>query len=132
MIYHNPLVLVFDVGFQLSFAAVLGLIYLYPQLDYRLKKIPEWGKFKELTLMTISAQLAVLPLIMYYFGNFSIFSLPANILILPLIPAAMFTGFITGLVGMIFPIAGQIIGYIVWAITSYQIEVVKYFTSTMI
>lgn len=158
MIYHNPFVLVFDVGFQLSFAAVLGLIYLYPRLDYILKKIlpilfsiksrqqnrgssiseqnqnnfveigTEWGKLKEITLMTISAQLAVSPLILYYFGNFSLISLPANILILPFVPAAMLLGFISGLAGMVAPILGQIAGYAAWAITTYQIAIVEYFS----
>ncbi len=127
MIYHNPLVLVFDIGFQLSFAAVLGLIYLYPQIDRKLYKIPEWGKLKELILMTISAQVAVAPLLVYYFGNFSLISLPTNILILPFVPASMLAGFVSGLVGIIYQPMGQIIGYIAWAITTYQIEIVKYF-----
>ena len=95
MIYHNPLTLVFDIGFQLSFAAVLGLIYLYPWLESRSYKISKLGGMKELILMTLSAQIAVAPLLIYYFGNFSLISLPANILILPFIPAAMLAGFIT-------------------------------------
>ena len=128
MIYHNPLTLVFDIGFQLSFAAVLGLIYLYPWLESRSYKISKLGVIKELILMTLSAQIAVAPLLIYYFGNFSLISLPANILILPFIPAAMLAGFITGLVGIIYQPIGQFIGYIAWAITTYQIEVVRYFS----
>lgn len=128
MIYHNPFVLVFDIGFQLSFAAVLGLIYLYPWLDYKLYKIPKLGGLKELILMTLSAQIVVAPLLIYYFGNFSLISLPTNILILPLLPYAMLMGFVTGLVGMIFVLLGQLVGYIAWAITTYQIWVVEYFS----
>lgn len=125
MIWANPFVLVFDIGFQLSFAAVLGLIYLYPWLDHKVYKISELGGMKELTLMTISAQVAVAPLLIYYFGGFSPISLPANILILPFIPASMLLGFITGLAGIVSIPLGQIIGYSAWAVTTYQIEIVK-------
>lgn len=165
MIWFNPMVLVFDTGFQLSFMAVLGLIYIYPWLDHKLYKIwklvpilfstksklqnrgssisqsnqddlREIGSgLKELFLMTLSAQIAVAPLLIYYFGKFSLWSLPANILILPFIPAAMLAGFIAGLAGMVFGVLGpldllgasNLIGYIAWAITTYQIEIVKYF-----
>ncbi|MBI4158401.1 MAG: ComEC/Rec2 family competence protein [Candidatus Yanofskybacteria bacterium] len=133
MVWLNPLVLVFDVGFQLSFVAVLGLMYLYPRIDNKLKRIPKLGNLKEIFLMTLSAQIAVAPLLIYYFKNFSIVSLPTNVLILPFIPAAMLAGFISGLAGMVFlPLglpaqAGQIAGWFAWAITTYQIEMVKLF-----
>lgn len=128
MIWLNPFVLVFDIGFQLSFAAVLGLIYLYPWIDYKLYKISELGGLKELTLMTLSAQIAVAPLLIYYFGGFSPVSLPANILILPFVPVAMLSGFLAGIGGMAFVSLGQAIGYVAWAITSYQIWVVELFS----
>ena len=127
MIYINPFALIFDIGFQLSFLAVLGLLYVYPFLDNKFRKIPELWKLKELTLMTISAQVAVLPLLIYYFHQFSVWSLPTNILILPFIPFAMFLGFMSGVGGMIFLPIGQIVGFLVWSITTYQIEVVKLF-----
>src|SRR3989338_1201592 len=128
MIYINPFALIFDIGFQLSFLAVLGLLYVYPFLDNKFRKIPELWKLKELTLMTISAQMAVAPLLIYYFKNISFVSLPANILILPFIPAAMFAGFISGLAGMVFLPLGQLFGYTAWAITTYQIWVVNLFS----
>src|SRR3989344_107249 len=126
MIWFNPFVLVFDIGFQLSFAAVLGLIYLYPWLDYKAHKLSELGGMKELVLMTLSAQVAVAPLLIYYFGGFSPISLPANILILPFVPVAMLLGFIAGLVGMISVSLGQLVCYLAWAVTTYQIGIVRY------
>lgn len=126
MVWFNPMVLVFDIGFQLSFAAILGLIYLYPWLDYKFYKMPNLGGLKELVLMTTSAQLAVAPLLIYYFGNFSLISLPTNVLILSFLPYAMLAGFIAGVAGMIFSPFGQLVGYIAWAITEYQLEVVRY------
>lgn len=129
MVWLNPFALVFDIGFQLSFAAVMGLMYLYPKIDSKLKKIPEIGRLKEITLMTISAQIAVAPLLIYYFKNFPLVSLPTNMLILPFIPAAMFAGFISGLAGMAFLSLGQAVGWFAWAITAYQIEIVKIFAA---
>lgn len=126
MIWFNPFLLVFDIGFQLSFGAVLGLVYIYPWLNNRLNKISEFAGLKELTLMTISAQVAVAPFLVYYFGNFSLVSLPANILIIPFLPYAMLAGFMAGLVGMLIPFLGQILGYVAWAITTYQIWVVRW------
>src|SRR3989344_2276829 len=96
MVWFNPLVLVFDIGFQLSFAAVLGLIYIFPWLDYKLYKVSKLGGLKELILMTLSAQVAVAPLLIYYFGNFSLISLPTNVLILSFLPYAMLAGFVAG------------------------------------
>lgn len=125
MVWLNPLALVFDIGLQLSFAAVIGLMYLYPKINNKLKKLPKLGNLKEITLMTISAQIAVAPLLVYYFKNFSLSSLPANILIVPFIPASMLLGFITGLTGMTLPLAGNIVGWFAWAVTAYQIKVIE-------
>ncbi|PQA92372.1 hypothetical protein B0A69_15100 [Chryseobacterium shigense] len=76
---------IFDVGFQLSFLAVLGIFWLNQPL---LKYFPQQdGYFKKLIFNTItislSAQLATLPVVLYYFHQFSFVSFPANILIVP-------------------------------------------------
>ncbi|HCA08059.1 MAG TPA: ComEC family competence protein [Chryseobacterium sp.] len=76
---------IFDVGFQLSFLAVLGIYWLnQPLLKYFPK--PD-GYFKKLffnaVTISLSAQLATLPLVLYYFHQFSLVSIPANILIVP-------------------------------------------------
>ena len=61
MIVANPRVLVFDIGFQLSFLAVLGLAYVAPYLQKKMMRVPEFLKWKEAFVATISAQIAVLP-----------------------------------------------------------------------
>jgi len=127
MIFINPFALVFDIGFQLSFMAVMGLLYLYPFLDNKFRKIPDFWKIKETTLMTISAQIAVAPLLVYYFHQFSPWSLPTNILVLPFVPFAMFLGFLSGVGGMIFLPLSQIVGWFAWAITTYQIKIIEFF-----
>ena len=87
MLLFNPLSL-FDVGFQLSFLAVLAILLFYslfegvwPQpflMDHRV--------FKWLwTMLSVScaAQIGVAPLIVYYFGRFSCFFLLTNLLVVP-------------------------------------------------
>ena len=124
MIYHNPLILRFDMGFQLSFLAVLGLAYFMPILNYWSRKFKD-GKIKETITATLAAQIFVLPLLIYYFGDFSFVALPANVLILPFIPAAMLFGFATGLGGIIFSPLGHLLGFFSWAITKYQIGIIE-------
>lgn len=89
----------FAPGFQLSYAAVLGLIFIFPEFrkivyaKIRLSSLPRWGM--ELVLATISAQLAILPLTHYYFGIFSFMSIPANIIAVPLSNVLVANGLVT-------------------------------------
>jgi len=75
----------YDVGFQLSFVAVLGIFWLnqpllkyFPRQDHYLKKL----MFNTITI-SLSAQLATLPLVLYYFHQFSFISIIANFIIVP-------------------------------------------------
>ena len=129
MILLNPFVLTFDIGFQFSFLSVLGIAYMYPVLRGKLGKIKGPETIKETLFMTLSAQIFVLPLAVYYFHNFSLVSLPVNILILPFVPLAMMLGFTAGIFSIIWPLLGKIVGLLAWALTSYQIWVVRYFAS---
>ncbi|SDQ83568.1 competence protein ComEC [Chryseobacterium soldanellicola] len=76
---------IFDVGFQLSFLAVLGIFWLNQPI---LKYLPKQDNgFKKIIFNTISisvsAQLATLPLVLYYFHQFSFISIIANFFIVP-------------------------------------------------
>ncbi len=125
MVFLNPYILVFDIGFQLSFLAVIGLVYLYPYLSKKSEKIPESFGFKEAFLATVSAQAFVFLPLLFYFKQFSLVSLPANVLILPFTPFAMLSGFLTGITGLVSSNLGQLIGLVAWTITTYQIWVIK-------
>jgi competence protein ComEC len=127
MVLANPMILRYDVGFQLSFFATLGIIYVAPLLSPYFKKIPNRFNFKETFLMTFSAQLMVLPLLLFYFHNFSLVALPVNIIILPFIPLAMALGFFTGLGGLIWSKLGLIIGALAWLVSSLVLLIVKFF-----
>lgn len=87
MTLWNPAILIFDIGFQLSFAATLGLLLFAPLLDSRIPLKP--GFFKEALTLTLSAQITTTPFISFYFGRLSLISPFSNVLIAPFIPFAM-------------------------------------------
>ncbi|MFA6594534.1 MAG: ComEC/Rec2 family competence protein [Candidatus Buchananbacteria bacterium] len=123
MLLANPFTLLDDVGFQLSFASVVGLGYLLPVLKRCFRNWPELWQVKEIILTTVSAQLATLPLILYYFGRLSVWSLPANLLILPIIPPLMILGLLDALAGAIVSLLGQVIGWLIWPLVQYWLIV---------
>ncbi len=94
MVLWNPSILLFDPSFQLSFVATAGLIYISPLLEKRLGFIPERFKIRETVSVTVAAQIAVLPLLIYMIGEVSLVSLPVNVLVIGFIPLTMFLGFV--------------------------------------
>jgi len=102
MLLVDPKLLVFDLGFQLSFAALLGIVYLYPFFK-KWFHISEGGAlgWRRNLFQTLSAQLAVAPIILTSFGYFSPTALFANVLILEFIPITMLLGFLTAVLGFL-------------------------------
>lgn len=86
--FINPLLLIKDIGTQLSFLAMVGILYLSPLLEEKLKFL-KFNFLKKTLSDTFSAQIFTLPLILYYFGNFNLFSIFSNLLVLPFIPYFM-------------------------------------------
>ena len=84
LLVYNPNYL-FDVGFQLSFAAVFSIVIFQPFVrKYSYDKNKIILKTKELLLISLVAQMGVLPLILYYFGQFPLLFLLANLIAIPL------------------------------------------------
>ncbi len=81
----------FDVGFQLSFAAVLSIVYFYPLFAAFIKRIPDWleeikgiDSVLKLFAVSLAAQIGTLPFTAYYFGRVSVVSILANLIVVPL------------------------------------------------
>lgn len=127
MVLQNPKILRFDTSFHLSFLATLGLIYLSPFVKEKLFFITDKFNLREIFAATISAQIFVLPLLVYKTGLFSIVSLPVNFLILPFIPMTMFFGFATGILGIFSGILAAPLGWISYALLQYELFVVDIF-----
>jgi competence protein ComEC len=101
MLIINPYLLLYDVGFQLSFVATWGLIVFSPTIEKFIKFIPEILGLRTLVAATLSTQIAVLPLLLYQIGEMSLVSIITNVLVLPMVPVAMLFAFLLGVFGLI-------------------------------
>lgn len=129
MIIINPKILVFDISFQLSFLATVAIIYVSPILKNKFSFITEKFGLRDVVSSTISAQILVLPLILYKMGLLSLVALPANILVLAFIPATMLFGFITGVIGFVwFPLSFPF-AWISWILLAYIMKVSEFFAN---
>lgn len=131
----NPLVL-WDVGFQLSFAATLGLIlYAEPLEGWFTGLVENWLNLKqaaqlarpvsEFILFTLAAQITTLPLTAYYFRRLSLVSFIANPVILPAQPAVMILGGLATIAGMIWLPFGRPLAWLAWPFVSFTIRAVS-------
>ncbi|MBY0376518.1 ComEC family competence protein [Patescibacteria group bacterium] len=128
MILLNPLLLVYDVSFQLSFIATVAVIFLAPRIEKYFKWVPEFFQLRDIVTVTCAAYIFVAPFILYEMGNFSLVALPANILILPFIPFTMMLGFITGFAGLVWYGFGVPIGFISYIFLRYELAVIAFFS----
>jgi len=130
MVFWNPMILFYDPSFQLSFLATFGLIVVSPIIERKFSFLShiqvtslKWKQvFKEIFLATVSTQIFVLPALIYMTGQFSIISLPVNLLVLPLVPLAMlFTG-VSGIFGFI-PFISKILAFPAYFILEFIIKI---------
>lgn len=111
LLLYDPLMFT-SVGFQLSYIAVLGIVYIQPKI-YRWLRFSHWlpDYLWQLTSVSIAAQLATFPLAVYYFHQFPNYFLLSNLLALPLAPALLLLGISTLLLSFV-PVLGEILGYL--------------------
>lgn len=132
----NPLTL-WDVGFQLSFFATLGLIlYAEPFANFTANFIEKTFKLNDSTtlrilndnfILTIAAQLMTIPLMAYYFNRISLIAFVANPFILPVQPAVMILGGLAVFISLfLFPL-GQWLAWGAWGFAGYTIRIVELF-----
>lgn len=123
MIAWNPKILWYDVGFQLSFLAVIGLTELSTLLDGLFKRVPKTLALRESLQMTVAAQIAAVPLIIIVFERFSLIAPITNMLIAPALPLAMLFGAVGTLLSfVVFPL-GQLVSYIGWICLEWIITI---------
>jgi len=92
LLLYNPNYF-FDVGFQLSYVAVFGIIYLYPYLNGWVKT-KYWliKKSWQLTAVSIAATIFTCPIVLYNFGQFPLSFLISNLIAVPLSTLIIYVG----------------------------------------
>jgi competence protein ComEC len=129
MVWQSPLILRFDVGFQLSFLAVLGMIYFARPIERKLKFIPPKPEFIRSALaVALAAQIFTLPLLVYGFGYVSTYGLVANVLVEPLVAFITIYGFVFAIAAAASQIVGWILFFPLWLSLSYLLVIANIFS----
>ncbi len=136
---QDPNVLL-DIGFQLSFLAVLGLGLFADPLSARFRRLLEkllpvrsaallHNFLNEPLIVSIAAQITTLPLIVLYFGRLSLAALPVNALIVPAQPVLLLLGMAAAVVYAFVPALGTLLFWADLLFLSWTIAVVRAFAS---
>ncbi len=137
MCLWNPLY-IWDVGFQLSFFATLGLIlYAEPFSQFANRLITKYLQtstaekfaelFSEFVLLTLAAQVTTIPIMAYQFQRISLVSFIANPFILPAQPAVMIIGGLAVFLSFLWFPLGQLVAWVAWLFVVYTIRMVELF-----
>lgn len=97
----NPLILAYDVSFQLSFFSTLGIMLFERRFEVVFSALPKF--IAQGLSVTLAAQLLTTPVILSSFGRFSLIAPVMNILFLPMIPSIMFCSFLAVVIGFLWP-----------------------------
>ncbi len=122
LLLANPLGL-WQIGFQLSFAATAGIIFLQDLLDQKLQVLPK--KIREGLVTTLAAQTAVLPIITYNFQTLSLVSPFSNLLIFSLVPILTIGGAVVALLALVWLSLGQILAPLLYIPAKLFVTIVE-------
>ncbi|MBR3269825.1 ComEC/Rec2 family competence protein [Candidatus Saccharibacteria bacterium] len=117
-----------NIGWLLSFASYAGIMMLGPAISKFFYGSKKPGFIASVVLTTIAATLMTLPITLYYFGQVSIISLIANLIILPTLPYAMGLVFLAGVFAGV-PGIEMVFSFLAEKILSFHIFVVEFFGS---
>ena len=126
LLLFNPLWL-WDLGFQLSFMATLGLIVTVPAVVAKLDWLPP--TIAQAIAIPIAASIWTLPLLSYTFNTFNTYSLITNIILTPLIAVIALGGMISALAALIYPLAGSAMAWLLYYPTHLLLGIVEFCTA---
>ncbi len=127
MLLVNPYLLLYDIGFQLSFMATLGLVLAIPYFESTMIASDKKLGLKDFFIATVVTQIAVLPLLLYHIGEVSLVAVVVNLLVLPVVPVSMLLTFMAGTVGFLSTALSEVVGYLATLSLNYILWVAKAF-----
>ncbi len=121
LLYLNPMLL-FSVSFQLSYTAVLSIVFFQPKL-YRLISLPYLpDKLWQWFTVAVAAQIGTTPLVIHYFNQFPNYFWITNFIAIPAAAMVIITGFTTLITFPVFPGIGKMLG----AVLNYILSALNY------
>ena len=114
-----------DLGFILSFVATMSLMLFQKKIDDKLKFVP--NILREGLSTSLAAQIGVAPIIYVTFGQFNMLSPVINALILWTIPYIMILGALGGIVGLVVPLVGRLILFMLFPLLWWFVEAIQIF-----
>jgi len=127
MVMQNPPVLRFDIGFQLSFLAVLGMAYFAKPIERRVDFISKWARQPLAT--TLAAEIFTLPLLIYNFGYVPFYAPITNLLVEPMVFFITVYGFVMAIAAAINSALGWLLFFPIWLALSYLLGVAEFFSA---
>ncbi|HVV25672.1 MAG TPA: ComEC/Rec2 family competence protein [Candidatus Saccharimonadales bacterium] len=121
--WANPFYIWSDVSWYLSFLAFYGVMVLAPALSERIQPGRAPPLALAVALESICAEIMTLPYVLHVFGQMSLIGLPANVLVVTLVPLAMLLSTVAGLAGMLTP---SLAGWLSWPaklLLTYMLDV---------
>ncbi|HIK33756.1 MAG TPA: ComEC/Rec2 family competence protein [Oscillatoriales cyanobacterium M4454_W2019_049] len=125
LLLFNPL-WIWDLGFQFSFLATLGLIIMAQPLTERLDWLPP--AIASAIAVPVAATIWTLPLQLYTFNVFSTYSLLVNLIVTPFLSLISIGSFISAIAALIYPIAGSGFAWLLKYPTQGLIAIVQFFS----
>ena len=130
ILLYNPIT-IYDVGFVLSFSGTIGIVIFNKKISelleskIKIDKDKIIGKiiavFIETLSVTLSAQIAVTPITLYYFNTFSCVSILANLIIVPATGSITIVGIIMYVTSLVCVPIAKVISYFIYSIISFVI-----------
>lgn len=121
----NPNYIV-DLGWLLSITSFAGIVMVRPILTAYFYGDKKPNFIAEVITGTMAAQMCCLPIILYFYGSFSIVGVIASVLILPTLPVVMALTFLTGCFAFL-PVLASLMGWLASMLLNYHIELIKFF-----
>ncbi len=118
----------FDLGFQMSFMAVAGIICIHPRMEKLWVPSQSWLRWiwKAVSVI-IGAQVFVLPLVIYYFNTFPLVTFPANLIVVPILGVVVGLGFSTCLFGVIWIGFARLFSAANWIVVTVLLKILNFF-----
>ena len=124
--FVNPMYVWSDLGWYLSFFAFAGILVVAPLVMSAVYKRRKPTALEQLIVETMSAEMMALPIIAFAFGVLPVFALIANVLVAPLIPAAMLFTAVSGTVAMVSTTLAAVVALPTTILIGYMIAVVEW------